>query len=73
MKHTAQAVVEEVAAKSGVPVAQTAAALDALLPILAARLPSPVFGRLQGVLTEDGEARLLETHPQRGRRDQDPP
>lgn len=60
MKHAAQAVVEEVAARSGVPVAQTAAALDALLPILAARLPSPVFGRLQRVLTEDGDAPLLD-------------
>jgi len=59
MKHAAQAVVEEVAARSGVPVAQTAAALDALLPILAARLPSPVFGRLQRVLTEDGDAPFL--------------
>lgn len=68
MKHMAQAVVEEVAARSGVPVAQTAAALDALLPILAARLPSPVFGRLQRILTEDGEAPFL-----RGHQEQDPP
>lgn len=59
MKHTAQTVVEEVAARSGVPVAQTAATLDALLPLLAARLPSPIFGRLQQVLTDDGDASLL--------------
>ncbi|SMH34847.1 hypothetical protein [Azospirillum agricola] len=66
MKHAAQALVEEVAARSGVPVAQTAAALDALLPLLAARLPSPVFGRLQRILTEDGEAPFLDGHPEPG-------
>ncbi|WP_298379517.1 hypothetical protein [Azospirillum sp.] len=60
MKHMARSVVEDVAARSGVPVAQTAAALDALLPLLAARLPSPLFGRLQRVLTEDGGAPFLD-------------